>query len=55
MFSNNILLTSGMQTKTRNEYNPKAISVLEYSYTEDCNYNHRQKMEDGIKFMISYI
>ena len=55
MFSNNILLTSGMQTKTRNEYNPKGLSVLEYSYTEDCNYDHRQKMEDGTKIVNSYI
>lgn len=36
-----------IETKSKNEYNAKAKSVLEYSYDEDGNSNFRQKMEDG--------
>jgi len=34
------------QPKPRNEYNPTAKSVLEYSYYEDGNYYYRDAMED---------
>ena len=38
---------SDFKPKARNEYNQSAISLREYSYSEDCNYNNRQSMEDG--------
>ena len=36
-----------MQPKARNEYVTPAKSVLEYCYTEDCNFSFRPAMEDG--------
>jgi len=45
------------QPKPRNEYNPTAKSVLEYSYYEDGNYYYRDAMEDGNQstLKISYL
>mmetsp|Transcript_3709 Transcript_3709/g.3142 ORF Transcript_3709/g.3142 Transcript_3709/m.3142 type:complete len:91 (+) Transcript_3709:101-373(+) len=35
-----------MQPKNKNEYKTKTKSVLEFAYTEDCNFYNRQSMED---------
>ena len=41
---------SDFKPKARKEYNPSAISLREYAYSEDCNYSNRQNMEDGENF-----
>jgi len=35
-----------IKPKARNESNLSAVSLKEYAYHEDCNYNNRQSMED---------
>ena len=44
-----------MQPTARNEFNQSAKGVLQYAYTEDCNFSCRASMEDGICFILFFV